>query len=60
MGPNTKELHEITKIDLRYRFLYFLRDLGISSAHEPAVEAWKEHIFIVGALHNGAWDDSED
>lgn len=57
MDPKTKELHEITKIDLRYKFLYFLRDLGIRSAHEPAVEAWKRHIYVVGALHNGAWDD---
>lgn len=57
MHPNTKELHEITKIDLRYKFLYFLRDLGIRSAHEPAVATWKKYIDIVGSLHNGAWDD---
>lgn len=46
-------LHEIAKIEYKYRFLYFLRDLGIKSAHEPAVEVWKRFMFIQGALTVG-------
>ncbi len=33
--------------DKLYKFLYLLRDLGIKSAHEPAVEAWQMYMYHV-------------
>lgn len=41
---------EISKIEAKYRFLYFLRDLGIKSAHGPAVEEWQKYLYIQAEL----------
>lgn len=57
MNSKTQELHEITKIDLRYKLFYILRDLGIKSADESAVATWNLYVVIQGELIKGTWDD---
>lgn len=46
-------LHEIAKLEYRFKFLYFLRDLGIKSAHEPAVAALQYYLDIQAELTVG-------
>lgn len=46
-------LHEIAKIELKFKFLYFIRDIGIKSAHAPAVETWKRYMDLQAALSVG-------
>lgn len=46
-------LHEVAKMEYKYKFLYFLRDLGIKSAHDPAVKVWTAYAFIQGELTVG-------
>ncbi len=57
MSHKTWEPHEITKTDSKMKFFYFLRDLGIKSAQEPAQITWKRHIEILTHLYNGAWHE---
>lgn len=33
-------LHEIAKLEHTFKFLYFLRDLGIQTAHREAEKTW--------------------
>jgi hypothetical protein len=40
-------IDEISQIEAKYKFFYFLRDLGIKSAFQPAVVSWKKYIEIV-------------
>lgn len=53
------ELHEIRRLELIYRLLFFLRDLGIESAREPAVIVWTEYMHVVGALMINDFSDSQ-
>lgn len=46
--PN--EVHEIRRREIAVRFLYFLRDLGIKSADEPAVKEWLYYCYLLGEL----------
>lgn len=46
-------LHEVAKLEYKYKFLYFLRDIGIKTANEPAVSVWKEYMYIQGELTIG-------
>lgn len=46
-------LHEVAKLEFKYKLLYFLRDIGIKSAHAPAVALWKEYLFIQSELTIG-------
>lgn len=46
-------LHEVAKLEYKYKFLYFLRDLGIKSAKGPAVEVWKYYTYIQAELTVG-------
>lgn len=46
-------LHEIAKLEQKYKFLYFLRDIGIASAQGPAIFTWTEYVSIQGALTLG-------
>jgi hypothetical protein len=46
--PN--EVHEVRKKEIIVRLLYFLRDLGINSAHDVAVREWSAYCHILGEL----------
>jgi len=43
-------LHEIAKLELKFKLMFFLRDLGIKSARGPADVIWKHYMFILGEL----------
>jgi hypothetical protein len=43
-------LHELAKIECKFRLLFFLRDLSIKSACIPADIVWKHYMFILGEL----------
>lgn len=46
-------LHEIAKLEYQYKLLYFLRDLGIKSAQQPAIDAWTYYVYIMAELTVG-------
>ncbi len=46
-------LHEVAKLEYKFKLFFFLRDLGIKSAREPAVAVWKEYMYILGELSVG-------
>jgi hypothetical protein len=46
-------LHEIAKLELQFRLLFFLRDLGIKSAHTPAKEVWEVYMNVLSELTVG-------
>lgn len=50
---NHQSSHEIAKLESKYKFLYFLCDIGIKSAGSPATEAWVDYVFIQGQLAVG-------
>ncbi len=45
MKPKSKH-HNVQKLELTYRFMFFLRDLGIDSAHAPAILTWDEYVAV--------------
>lgn len=53
MSREIPPLHEVARLEYEYRFLFFLRDIGIESALEPAVESWRRYMFIQGQLTVG-------
>jgi len=57
--PEVPPLHEIRKLELKYRFLFMLRDLGVASARQPAIDTWSEYIEIVGQLVLNEMPDSQ-
>jgi len=50
-------LHEIAKLELKFKLMFFLRDLGIKSARGPADVIWKHYMFILGELAVVCEDD---
>jgi len=46
-------LHEIAKLELKFKLLFFLRDLGIKSADAPAVKVWEAYMHILSKLTVG-------
>jgi hypothetical protein len=44
------QLHELRKLELRYRLLFFLRDIGIKSAKAPAVKVWNHYMDATAQL----------
>lgn len=46
-------LHEVSKLELRYRFLFFLRDLNIRSATLQSEIAWKHYMDVISELTVG-------
>jgi hypothetical protein len=38
--------HNVQKLELTYRLLFFLRDMGIDSAHIPAVLTWDQYVVV--------------
>lgn len=46
-------LHEIAKIEYRFKFFYFLRDLGIKSAVEPAQNTIARYMDMLADLTLG-------
>jgi hypothetical protein len=46
-------LHEIAKLEYQFRFLYFLRDLGIQSANIPAKKITLKYMVIQAELAIG-------
>lgn len=43
-------VNELERSEALFKFLYFIRDLGIESARVPAVEAWKIHMDLLAEL----------
>lgn len=46
-------LHEIAILELRYRFMFFLKDLGIKSATPASDEAWQAYMMTISELTVG-------
>jgi hypothetical protein len=44
------KIHRLRKLEITFRFLYFLRDIGISSAHESAVKSWVDYACTVSKM----------
>lgn len=42
--------HEVARLEVLHKFLYFIRDMGIKTAHEPAVKAWQEYVIMQSHL----------
>lgn len=38
----------LNRLESKYKLLYFLRDIGIKSAHKPAVDSWLVFMNSVG------------
>lgn len=36
-------MHEIAKLEYKFKLFYFLVDLGIATAHEPANNTWDKY-----------------
>lgn len=47
-------LHEVAKLEYKFKLMFFLRDLGIKSACEPADTIWKHYMHILGELTVGS------
>ena len=47
MDHNASELY---KLEVKYKFLYFLKDIGIKSAAEPAKEASSYYMWVIGEI----------
>ena len=43
-------LHEIAKLEYKFKLLYFLVDLGIESALIPARIIWDKYVYIQSEL----------
>lgn len=46
----TQPYHELAKIELTYKLMFFLRDIGISSAKQPSREIWYTYMYMVASL----------
>ena len=44
------QLHELRKLELTYRLLFLLRDIGIKSAKVPAVKVWDSYMDATAQL----------
>lgn len=45
--------HYLAELEIQYRFLYALRDLGIKSAGHQANVAWTTYMIVVGRITEG-------
>lgn len=45
--------HEIAKLEVTYKFLYMLRDLGIKNANLEAEEVWTAYMFLISQVMVG-------
>jgi len=46
-------LHAVAKLELTFKLLFFLRDLGIKNAILPADIVWRDYMEIVAHLSVG-------
>ena len=46
----TPSTHRLRKLELTYRLMYFLRDVGVKTAHSQAVDNWTEYMYCQAAL----------
>ena len=46
-------MHEITRVELTYRLMFFLYDLGIKSARAPAIITWQRYMYIQTSIAEG-------
>lgn len=47
---DNSNLHELRKLELKFKLLYFLRDLNIKSSFEPAVDCWTDYVSRLSTL----------
>lgn len=57
--PEVPTLHEVRRLELTYRLLFFLRDLGIKSAFQPSIDAWTDYMHVTGQLILSDMPDSQ-
>ena len=50
-------LHEIAKLELKFKFFYFLLDLGIVSAARPGHITWEAFMHVQSELTASYGDD---
>jgi hypothetical protein len=43
-------VHSLRKLELTFKFMYFLRDIGIKSAKDPASKLWAEYVNILSKI----------
>jgi len=41
---NPYDKHELRSLEIRYRFMYLLRDIGIKSTNDIAVVSWLKYM----------------
>ena len=46
-------LHELYEIEVRFKILFFLRDIGVNSATIPANEVWNSYVHKLTYISNG-------
>jgi len=56
-SPGVPKIHEVRRLELIYKFLFFLRDLGIKSAVQPSIDVWTDYMHITGHLILSEIDD---
>lgn len=49
----TPEVEAIEKMGAKIKFLYFMRDLGIKSAHPVAIREWVQYMMILSDISVG-------
>jgi hypothetical protein len=45
-----QKIQDLQKLELHFRLLYFLRDLGIRSSFEPAAATWTDYMARLGKM----------
>lgn len=48
--PEIPKIHEVRRLELTYKLMYVLRDLGIKSAIQPSIDLWTDYMHIHGQL----------
>lgn len=59
MTYTSNETHEVRRLELTFKLMFFLRDLGIQSAMQPAIDSWTDYMHITGQLMLGEINESQ-
>ena len=59
MPLEVPQAHAIRKLELTYRLMFLLRDLGIKSAIQPSIDSWDSFMAIQSYLMLNELPDSQ-